>query len=260
MNVSPPANFDPVELCKLESSIMGIMAGFALTVVISLITQGERLDKRLSGIAIKLFIGAFFVSTYASFVYAVGGSLTDRYSIKSYFWLLSAGYILALSTFLLTLGIIYSLSAFKGDEAGYWSNILTYAANFVIWMHFSVTVSVVLNIAKFNSDPLIVLTVSFAIPLIIGFGGYILRRKIYQKHKIKPLKATKHEEYLRRFVVVVISTSCAVSIIDVYTTVTALSYLDEKLLTLLTLIIQVGLFVLVNWGMLFRPAELTIEN
>ena len=94
--------FDVIELARLQSSITGVLAGFALTVAILLMGQrveGASVGKYDAGIeqaAVMVFVTAAFSGVLASFLFALMGSEMVN-SGRASMMLISAGFVFTLS-------------------------------------------------------------------------------------------------------------------------------------------------------------------
>ena len=99
--------FDVIELARLQSSITGVLAGFALTVAILLMGQrveGASVGKYDAGIeqaAVMVFVTAAFSGVLASFLFALMGSEMVN-SGRAFMMLISAGFVFTLSAVELT--------------------------------------------------------------------------------------------------------------------------------------------------------------
>lgn len=114
-----------IELCKLEASLAGILAGFALTVSILLIEKHRAAERDTSGRLAQLSIASFLVAFVASLATAfnfivIGAEMNnvERLAIQY----LPAAFALALSYVYLFMGI--ALALFEYQIADYMRGFL----------------------------------------------------------------------------------------------------------------------------------------
>lgn len=247
--------FDSVELCKLESAIMGVMAGFALTVVIVLLTnQEDKYDSVTGEVAIKIFITSFFTCTYAAFIFAVGGALTDpqgKPSLDSHFWLLLAAYVFAMSSVLLVLGLFCALDAYRVQNVEFLGQQIIRVVSIISLIHFTLTASFVVNqssmqLAQVYTD--IGYKLLIAIPIVISFIGYIVRRKIRHSMQSFTVKVGNFD----KFSSFIVNSCLFISLMDVLISVNPI---DPIFAFCVTLGMELVFAVLLNWSMIFRPSK-----
>ena len=183
----PNDTYNMVEVAKLESAINGIIAGFALTIVILLI---ERLaskssdisyDSTLGKAAITVFITTFFTSTLASFLFAVNAAEIEN-SARAFLLVMPPAFVFALSGILLILGLVLLLAAYKLTEALEPTKISLYMVSLLALFNYTYTASdVTAGIYKIPSVILLsktrVLLQLFIPPAARLFIGFSLRKR-----------------------------------------------------------------------------------
>lgn len=113
--------FNGVEVAKVESSIAGVMAGFALTVVVLLLgriggsagisLESPSYEERVCLDAIAVFVVALLTSTLSSFLYAVAGG--EYNAVRSLVLVLPPAFLLCIAVILLVYGLYLVVFAHK---------------------------------------------------------------------------------------------------------------------------------------------------
>jgi hypothetical protein len=116
----PNQAYDVIEIAKLQSAITGMLAGFALTVIILLIERRAvqsivaKDQDALRQAAVMVFITILFTSTLASLLYAINGAEKENAS-RAFLLSVPPGFVFAVSIALLMYGVLLLLLAFKHD-------------------------------------------------------------------------------------------------------------------------------------------------
>jgi len=98
---------------NLESSICGVIAGFALTVVVMLVGKNNdsgNIDDKRQGV-IAIFTAVLFISLLASYQFALAAA--DKEQLHAFISLTSPAFCLALSSTLLMYGVLMLLSSYN---------------------------------------------------------------------------------------------------------------------------------------------------
>jgi hypothetical protein len=118
--VTPDQAYDVIEIAKLQSAITGILAGFALTVIVLLVERGEGRSRSSEGhaawrlAAVAVFITMLFTTVLASLLYSINGAEIEN-SSRAFLLSVPPAFAFALSVLLLMYGIVLLIGAFDLD-------------------------------------------------------------------------------------------------------------------------------------------------
>lgn len=116
----PNQTYDVIEMAKLQSAIMGVLAGFALTVTVLLIERrtaqkaGVGYQDTLRQAAVAVFVAVLFSSILASFLYAINGAEKENTS-RAFLLSVPPGFVFGVSVLFLLYGLVLLLGAFRLD-------------------------------------------------------------------------------------------------------------------------------------------------
>lgn len=114
------AIYNVIETAKLQAGVAGLLAGFALSIAVLLITRerlggsGESEGAALEQASVLVFIAAFFASLVAAFLFGLiaGEKENNR---RAFMLAMSAGFPFLLSGVLLMYGIVLLVAAFQAS-------------------------------------------------------------------------------------------------------------------------------------------------
>ena len=252
-----------IELAKLHSSVTGILAGFALTIVVLLV---ERLSNRdtdknynsdFGQCAILLFTNAFFTSILSSFLYAVNGS-ESQVSIRAIVTLLLPSFVFVISVIFIALGLIFLLQAYRLSYAANLAKIILFGTIFVALFNYtSASLDAMASMENKTTPDLFVQTsISlplFAIPTIALLAGLAIG-------KLKPWpKQNGHLDltWFHRYIYLCISLSIATGVIAPF-----FHNASENLIIphWNIFISVIALSVVAGWSTIYVPRMFTHEN
>jgi drug/metabolite transporter (DMT)-like permease len=182
-----------IELAKLKSAVTGIFAGFALAIVVLLIErQADRSNRSSEGkphlilgtASIQIFVVAFLVSTFASYLFAFSGAERIE-SARASFLIMPPAFLFALSAVLLTLGLALVLQSYNLEGVSDISQVVVFAAVFIALFYCSYLAGLVTAIMYGVSSANLFSRTEFLLSLCIAsVGGPIIGIVIrWQRHR-----------------------------------------------------------------------------
>jgi hypothetical protein len=118
----PNQTYDVIEIAKLQSAITGILAGFALTVIILLVeglggrTGRSKNNDTWRQAAIMVFIAMLYTTVLASLLYSINGAEMSN-SSRAFLLSVPPGFAFAVSALLLMYGIVLLIGAIDLNHA-----------------------------------------------------------------------------------------------------------------------------------------------
>jgi hypothetical protein len=119
--VIPNQTYDVIEIAKLQSAITGILAGFALTIIILLVErQGGRSNTskksdQMRQAAIMVFVAMLYTTVLASLLYSINGAEMSNAS-RAFLLSVPPGFTFAVSVLLLIFGIVLLIGAYRLEQ------------------------------------------------------------------------------------------------------------------------------------------------
>ena len=254
----PNETHSVLEIARLDSAITGIMAGFALTIVVLLVerlankSSDVHYDATLGKATILVFVAAFFTSTLASFLFGVSAAEKEN-SARAFMLLMLPAFAFVLSVVLFSLGLVLLLAAYKLKYALEPARVILYMVLCLALFNYIYTASDVIavmykvpSIALLSQPPVVL---SLLTPSAIClFLGYIIRRRRY-----KPSRVQFDQRWFRGLILVDIIASAVVGVLLTSILISAPPYLFVPFQLILVLV--VGLSVLIGWSILYIPTS-----
>ncbi len=184
-----PYNHSPIEIANLESAIAGVLAGFAVTIVVLLLERlsnpkDDAYQNDLDKAAILVFVGVFVTATLASFLYAVTAGEADLHP-RLFLSMLMPAFTFSLSSVLIALGLVFLFYSYKLEFALNAVQLVLFGTIFVAVFNYSSAVLDAMAVMQQTTVSLLFKNAQISVPIIampiLSFTVGLLGRQRYQK-------------------------------------------------------------------------------
>ncbi len=251
-------DYSVVEIAKLYASLTGIIAGFALTIVVLLIERhsGEGTDKDPNALygrsAIMVFVITFFISTIASFMFAIASGEQHFQSPRAYLLLMLPSFAFGISSILLALGLTLLLRAYRVANVLMLAGLTLYGLIVAVLFQYVYTMGIMMSVmqgipfAGFFWDPVMVVP-----PVICLLIFLSLRRYMYSSsRKSSPLQS-------QWFIVYSLVCIASTLLLSFFTTIVTAQDKNIVLPSWAVISLIVALSFILGWSILYIPGSRT---
>lgn len=252
------AIYNVIETAKLQAGVAGLLAGFALSIAVLLITRetvGDSHDREgaaLEQASVLVFVSAFFASLIAAFLFGLiaGEKENNR---RAFMLAMSAGFPFILSGVLLMYGIVLLVASFQATYVLPLARFILRAVLVIALLNYGSIAGIVISVMRrwttrevFSDPPtLIALAVASLLLPALAYGTRS-RLRSYDERSIFPSRG--FNALIASCVLTCVLASAPVSVITFY-------FDDVRVPDWLILLFPLTMSAVISWLVLFTPAS-----